>query len=63
MELVFYENIVLTACIIISIIIVLYYAVKRFLSERELEKSEIMAELDMLSEKLSNKQNSEKQSL
>ncbi|WP_051316956.1 DUF3966 domain-containing protein [Ectobacillus panaciterrae] len=51
-----YDNVVLMVCVLLCIASVLYYAIKRFVQERKLKRSEIAAELDILSEKLSEKQ-------
>ncbi|MFD3447737.1 DUF3966 domain-containing protein [Microbacteriaceae bacterium 4G12] len=46
-----YENIVLVLSVLLYIGSVIYYAVKTFRRERKLKKSEIVAELDIITNK------------
>jgi heme/copper-type cytochrome/quinol oxidase subunit 2 len=59
----FYDNVVLMICIFWGIASILYYTVRKFAHERKLKQSEIAAELDILSEKLSEKQKAEEEHL
>ncbi|UOY94004.1 hypothetical protein MUG87_07820 [Ectobacillus sp. JY-23] len=46
-----YDNVMLVACIGLCVLWIGYYVVKRFIRERRLKRSEIIAELNILLEK------------
>ncbi|WP_416827220.1 hypothetical protein [Ectobacillus polymachus] len=55
-----FETIVVVFCILLALAGFIYYMIIKYIHERELHQSEFIAELDILSEKLSKQKEQKK---
>lgn len=55
-----FETIVVVFCILLALAGFIYYMIIKYIHERELNQSEFIAELDILSEKLSKQEEQKK---